>query len=48
MLYEVITLECLAERGLQHVQLSFQGAEPENADRIGVMRLWAFERNNFV
>jgi len=31
-------LECLAERGLQHVQLSFQGAEPENADRIGGFR----------
>jgi pyrroloquinoline quinone biosynthesis protein E len=28
-------LEGLAERGLQHVQLSIQGAEPANADRIG-------------
>jgi len=31
-------LEGLAECGLQHVQLSFQGAEPKNADRIGGFR----------
>jgi len=28
-------LEGLAAKGLQHVQLSFQGASPETADRIG-------------
>jgi len=31
-------LDGLAERGLQHVQLSFQGAAPDNADRIGGFR----------
>jgi len=31
-------LEGLAERGLQHVQLSVQGADPSNADRIGGFR----------
>lgn len=35
LLLDRVRLEGLAEKGLQHVQLSFQGAEPEIADRIG-------------
>ena len=31
-------LEGLAERGLQHIQLSFQGAEETGADRIGGLK----------
>ncbi len=35
VLLDKARLERLAEKGLQHVQLSFQGSEPEIADRIG-------------